>query len=130
MLVQGEAGIGKTVFLRRLEHQLWKAYERGFTDFIAFYIRLPDSNNPSRCVEEFLRSKVAKRGTYNSLKEDASLKLIFLLDGYDELSTAQNLYRANGMGEWAGTIKFIMTSKREEERAEKKDPESSLKEEQ
>ena len=58
--------------------------------------------------------------------------MVFLLDGYDELRAAQNLYRANGMGEWAGTIKFIITSKRHEEEDSmpiKKDAESSTKEE-
>jgi len=56
MLIQGDAGTGKSVFLKRVEQQIWKAYERGHTDFIPIFVRLAEVLNPSNCVEELMRS--------------------------------------------------------------------------
>ena len=56
LLVQGDAGTGKSIFLKVVEHQLWKAYERGHTEFVPIFIRLAEVVNPSNCVEELIRS--------------------------------------------------------------------------
>ena len=56
LLIQGDAGTGKSIFLRVVEHQLWKAHERGHTHFVPIFIRLAEVVNPSNCVEELIRA--------------------------------------------------------------------------
>ena len=40
-------------------------------------------------------------------------KFVFLLDGYDELKLPRNMYESNKLGDWGGTVKVIMTSRKE-----------------
>ena len=56
MLIQGDAGTGKSIFLKVCEHQIWKAFERGFTPFVPIFIRLSEVLNPSNAIEELMRS--------------------------------------------------------------------------
>ena len=112
MLIQGDAGTGKSVFLKVVEQQMWKAYERGHTDFVPIFIRLAEVINPYNCIEELMRSQLAGRSTYTQMK-DSTKKFLFMLDGYDELKSPKNMYITNRLAEWQGTVKVIMTSRQE-----------------
>ena len=68
MLIQGDLGSGKSVYMRLVEHQLWKAYERGVADFIPIYISLVESVDPYNCIEEILRSPMAHPTVYSQIK--------------------------------------------------------------
>ena len=70
---------------------MWKAYERGHTDFIPVFIRLAEVMNPAKCIEELMRAQMSGRTTYMELKE-SNLKFLFMLDGYDELKIPKNMY--------------------------------------
>jgi len=36
---------------------MWKAYERGHTEFIPIFIRLDEVLDPANCIEEFMRAQ-------------------------------------------------------------------------
>jgi len=44
---------------------MWKAYERGHTDYIPILIRLADVLDPSRCIEELMHAHSADRSTHS-----------------------------------------------------------------
>lgn len=85
MLVQGDLGSGKSIYMRLVEHQMWKAYERGHSEFIPIYISLAECIDPYNCIEELLKSSLAATSTYFSMKNEEGGHFLFLLDGFDEV---------------------------------------------
>jgi hypothetical protein len=101
LLLKGEAGSGKSLFLEYITSRLWQNYKPQNT--IPLFISLPLLKNPTRkCVEETLERAGFTPDEIIYLK--ATQSFVFLLDAYDELSTRENLLISNRLGEWKSKI--------------------------
>jgi hypothetical protein len=54
LLVQGDAGTGKSIYLKLVEHRVYKQYLLGKTDYIPIFVRLSEIKDPSKCIQELL----------------------------------------------------------------------------
>jgi len=97
--------------MRLVEHQMWKAYERGHSEFIPIYISLAECIDPYNCIEELLKSTIANPMTYHSMKNLEDANFLFLLDGFDELKSPKNLWVTNRLSEWKGNVKIVITTR-------------------
>ncbi len=112
LLLQGDAGSGKSLFCQNLVRGLWLRYKEGMP--IPVFISLPGLANPARAIEETFKSFIKvddeKKDGF-STEQIAELKstqrFIFVLDGYDEMRRFLNLYEANQLREW--NAKTIIT---------------------
>jgi len=103
-LLLGEAGAGKSTYLRYLENDLWQRWES--TKIIPLLIHLPSLKNPYQdAIKEFFSKQGFTEHEQKELKNNYSF--LFLLDGYDELKEMNNLYVSNELQEW--NAKVIIT---------------------
>ncbi|KAF9123078.1 hypothetical protein BGW39_009290, partial [Mortierella sp. 14UC] len=92
MLLLGDSGGGKSMFLRELEVSLWKKYGQGCR--IPLLIDLPDVDTPEEeLVDKQLRVLGFNPEDISELKERSRFTL--LCDGYDESKCKKNLYVSN-----------------------------------
>jgi hypothetical protein len=99
ILLQGTAGSGKSLFLRRLELKLWQAHDADETAPIPLYLSLPALLEPKTdAIREALGGIGLSNNVIEQLRQEAHF--VFLLDGFDELGLAQNLYVTNRLSEW------------------------------
>ena len=111
-LIQGDAGTGKSIFLRLIEKQLWKMYNQGTSQYIPIFVRLSDVKNPERCIEELLMNMYFSKRTVQ-LMHDRQGPFLFIFDGYDELKAPKNLYKSNNLKAFGHRTKMIITSREE-----------------
>lgn len=103
ILLQGTAGSGKSLFMRRLELKLWQARDADDTAAIPLFISLPALMEPrTDAVREALRGAGLSENVIEQLRQEAHF--VFLLDGFDELGLAQNLYTTNRLHEWRAHV--------------------------
>ena len=112
LLIQGDAGTGKSIYLKLVEHRIYKQFLLGKSDYIPIFVRLSEIKDPSKCIQELLQSFQSSRQAYTKLKE-SNKKFLFLLDGYDELKVPKNMFITNKLNEWKGTAKLLITSRQE-----------------
>ena len=97
LLLLGEGGSGKTLYVNTLHAQLWQNYMEGAP--IPLLITLPHLENPlSHAVEETLNKLGFNEAQINELK--ATHSFIFILDGYDELHQLENIIQGNSLEQW------------------------------
>lgn len=98
LLLLGNAGSGKTMFLQRLAIERSKILD--YQSPIPIYISLPSLKDPiHHLIQETFKDKYKFTDEQiESLK--ASRKFIFILDSYDEMSRYGNLYNTNLLKEW------------------------------
>jgi len=85
LVVQGDAGTGKTIFLRKIQQDLIK--EGVFTIFVT----LSEIKDYSRSVDETLEKHGYNPDKIIEMKKDKTLKLVIIFDGYDEIKRKVNL---------------------------------------
>lgn len=101
MLLLGDAGSGKSVFVRQLFRQLWKEFKTG--NSIPLWISLPELDSPfERAVEEVLEKQGLSDEQIATLKMNEAF--LFIVDGYDELHNFQNCYDANHWSQWRAKV--------------------------
>ncbi|CAL6102178.1 Pentapeptide_repeats-containing protein [Hexamita inflata] len=96
MLIHGGAGSGKTTIAKQLVKDFMES------DFIPLYIYLPSLMNWEHKVVESTLKQIKmdlKDNEVNALK-DSKQKILFIMDGYDELQTYANLYISNKIQQW------------------------------
>ena len=115
MLIQGDAGTGKSIFLKMIEYQQWKRYKLGLNDYIPIYIRLAEINNVAKCIAETLQSlHSSSLELIDAMKKERNLRnYLFIFDGYDELKAPKNIYECNKLQEYGASAKIIITSREE-----------------
>ncbi len=92
LLLQGNAGSGKSVFCQDLITHLWKSYRED--DPIPLFIALPQCEDPlEHAIEETLSNYGFTEEQIGTLKKNYQFN--FILDGYDELHQFKNLYVSN-----------------------------------
>ena len=111
-LIQGDAGTGKSIFLKLIEKKLWNQYKQGKAEYIPIFVRLSEVKNPGRCIEEMLQNMHYSKRIIQKMKENDS-KYLFIFDGYDELKAPKNLYKVNKLEEFGEDTKMIITSREE-----------------
>ncbi|KAF9153988.1 hypothetical protein BG015_002188, partial [Linnemannia schmuckeri] len=83
LLIMGDPGSGKTVFVRQLERELWGDYT-GFNDPIPILVNLPEFGNTAN---DFLGQVLKSKG-FNSehiqILRHYKRRFILICDGYDE----------------------------------------------
>lgn len=113
LILSDRGGQGKSVFMQLLERRLWKGLAKKQSLWTPIYIPLNTVEDPSRLIEEVLKSE-----NRIGIKDPSSLKpkenILFLFDGFDEIDKKkwQNLYQKNGLGAWRNS-KVIITSRDE-----------------
>ena len=108
LLIQGVAGVGKSLFLRYLEKCLWNDYAPGKP--IPLFISLPSLTNPGReAVEQVLKSYGCNAEEIARFKAERTF--VFLLDGFDEIKTEKNIYASNQLKDWKGQV--VITARTE-----------------
>ena len=50
LLIQGDAGTGKSIILKLIERKIYKQYLLGKTDYIPIFVRLSEIKDPSKCI--------------------------------------------------------------------------------
>lgn len=101
ILLMGDTGAGKSVFVQQLHQQLWKDYEVG--NPISLSIPLAELENPfEEAVEEVLRKQGFEDFQISEMKSHE--KFIFIVDGYDELHLFQNCYVTNKWNQWNAKV--------------------------
>ncbi len=97
LLLLGEGGSGKSLYVNELHTQLWQSYTPGAP--IPLLITLPHLEKPaSHAVEEALLGLGFNSTQINELKEKN--QFIFILDGYDELYQLENIIQGNHLEQW------------------------------
>ncbi len=97
LLLQGNAGSGKSVFCQDLSTHLWQNYREG--DPIPLFISLPQCEDPiEQVIEETLENYGFTEEQITTLKKEYQFN--FILDGYDELHQFKNLYVSNRLQDW------------------------------
>jgi hypothetical protein len=119
MLLHGNNGSGKSLFGRWLESQLWQRFRHGDDEsVIPIFVSLASLKDPSRgVIEESLFTHGFTQRQMNELRQSSSesyphCRLLFILDGFDEIQCKLNLYEANGFAKWRNA-KVIITSRLE-----------------
>ncbi|KAF9082890.1 Transducin (beta)-like 1 X-linked receptor 1, partial [Mortierella sp. GBA35] len=106
LLLLGDPGSSKTVFLKRLERRLWEACN-GVNDPIPIFIDLPYITNPaSDLLGKVLESKNFSQDQRRHLKS-SQRQFILLCDGFDEAHVTGNIYYNNdfnGHGQWQAKL--------------------------
>ena len=103
LLLQGTAGSGKSLFLRRLELKLWQAHDMDPTAPIPVYISLPAvAEAQGDAVRATLRAVGLSEGVMEQLRQEA--RFVFLLDGYDEVGRGENVYERHRLGDWKAHV--------------------------
>jgi len=94
-LLTGEAGGGKTTYTEMLNHRLWEEYREG--GVIPVYVELPQLRDPIRgIIKETLIDKW-RLSEEQVIELGRTRRLMFILDGYDEINTNNNLIVTNGL---------------------------------
>ena len=118
LLLQGEAGTGKSTYGCYLEGELWKSYaKRKIWAHIPIFISLPafcvGKHIPKDLVRQALLAKGLHDATIMEMQQRArsgKQPLVFILDGYDEIEGTVNLYKHCELAYWETKYtKFIIT---------------------
>ncbi|KAG0221419.1 hypothetical protein BGX31_009911 [Mortierella sp. GBA43] len=100
-LLLGGPGSGKSIFIRVLERDLWKSYER-MESHIPLYVDMSVLEQP--IMDPISRSLLKSGFTEGQVKElKDQRKFILICDEYDYIPQPYNLYTANKLnqpGEW------------------------------
>ncbi len=115
MLIQGQAGSGKSTFNRYISRQMWGEYmasSRSANDRFPIFIALSELEQPHRgAIPQFLKRYGFNEAQIQWLKENQ--RLLFIFDGYDEIKDRHQLfYKNNQLEEWQHA-QFIVTSRPE-----------------
>ncbi|KAF9923110.1 hypothetical protein FBU30_006780 [Linnemannia zychae] len=94
LLIQGDSAIGKTVFIQRLEYELWQQYRSG--SCIPLYINLSLMSRPHN---ELISERLMDCGFSElQIKELMNRRqFVLICDGYDESRLGCNLYITNNL---------------------------------
>ncbi|KAG0290642.1 hypothetical protein BGZ97_006130, partial [Linnemannia gamsii] len=108
LLLMGDPGSGKTVFVRHLERELWSEYT-GSNAPIPILINLQEfSNSGTDLLGQVLKSKCFHPEHIQHLRR-SKRQFILICDGYDEAQVQGNIYnqnRFNRDGQWM--VKLII----------------------
>ncbi|KAG0274692.1 hypothetical protein BGZ96_004140, partial [Linnemannia gamsii] len=112
MLLMGDAGSGKTHFLRQLERELWNRYT-GPNNPIPILINLPEFiKTAPNLLKQVLKSKGFDKHQIRHLKSNKR-QFILLCDRYDESKAQGNIYNSNNFnktGQWRAKLIFACRS--------------------
>jgi len=111
LLISGQSGSGKSVFIRRLEYEIWKLNKEEDLKkegIIPIFCPLPSLENPlTDLVEETLEKYYGfdqrKIDQFKNFVSSGKYKIVFLLDGYDEVGPNfryKPLYDTNDLELW------------------------------
>ncbi|KAK3246893.1 hypothetical protein CYMTET_43591 [Cymbomonas tetramitiformis] len=107
LLLSGPAGSGKSTFVRQLEHYLESVLAKEYADMLLVMVSLPTLQNPvTNLFAEALRHKGLREAQIYELRNLAQrgeVRLVFLLDAYDELKPQfqfKNLYVTNSLEQY------------------------------
>jgi WD40 repeat protein len=108
MVIVGDSGSGKSMFLEYLENQLLKKK----SDYFPIYIKLP------QYIKDFDSEKLFKNYLGDNKMQGLSHliekeKILFLLDGYDEIPRQRNIYDFNNFKKFNKNSKVIITCREE-----------------
>ena len=123
LVIQGDAGAGKTMLMRLFEQKLWKKYNKLFKAEVKNYNRLPlrivlsEVRSLDKAVEEFLLQHGCDAEGLRDIKKEP---IMILFDGFDEINQWVNLYNMNNLQTWKD-VKVIFTSRKENLSALKED---------
>ncbi|KAF9901539.1 hypothetical protein EC991_006020, partial [Linnemannia zychae] len=108
LLIMGDPGSGKSIFARKLESILWRAYS-GPDMTVPLLINLPDySKSSPDLMGEVLKRYDFDRQQILNLKR-SNRRFILICDGYDEAQTTSNIHNSNRFnqpGQWR--VKLII----------------------
>ncbi|MEM7496074.1 MAG: NACHT domain-containing protein, partial [Myxococcota bacterium] len=113
LVLSDQGGSGKSVFVQLLERLLWTDLEDGESEWVPVYIPLNTLKDPANLVEEVLKDE--RRIGLNKLDTLRKAKVLFILDGFDEIAKDKwvNVIAKNGLQNWRES-KVIITSRDEE----------------
>ncbi len=90
ILLVGVSGVGKSTFTQYLEIQLLK---QNYNDYKPMWVNLNTLKNPMEyLIEEFFNKMNVDVVDLNSIKRK---KILFILDGFDEINDMRNIYNKN-----------------------------------
>lgn len=105
MLLMGDSGSGKSLFIRFLEKKMWGEYKPG--GFVPIVVLLSHLSKPEG---DMMNESLAERGFDKN--EIAYLQkhhsFFMMLDSYDEMNRWINLYSLNRLNEWQMKILIAM----------------------
>lgn len=108
LLLMGDPGSGKTVFVKQLERKLWGEYN-GLSDAIPILVNLSEFTKPANdLLGQVLQSRNFHPDHIQVLKRNKR-RFILICDGYDEAQVQVNIYnqnRFNREGQWI--VKLII----------------------
>ena len=118
LLLQGEAGTGKSAYGCYLEGELWKIYtESKIWAHIPIFISLPAFCTGKHVPKDLVRQALLAKGLHDATIMEIQQKakagkqpLVLILDGYDEIEGKTNLYKNCELANWETKYtKFIIT---------------------
>ena len=113
LLLLGDSGTGKTLLSTKIAQQLWQDKK---TEYWPIYIYLPTLLNEEGYLKPNLLETHLKNKCYLEKKEIAFLKtkkikLLLILDGFDEVKWKGNIILLNGLDKWQ--VKLLCTCRPE-----------------
>ncbi|KAG0280210.1 hypothetical protein BGZ96_001641, partial [Linnemannia gamsii] len=108
MLLMGDAGSGKTHFMRQLERELWAKWNDS-DDPIPILFDLSDIGNATiDLLGQVLKAKGFEKYQIRHIKNNDRL-ITLLCDGYDEVQVQRNIYNCNKFNKpRQGRVKLII----------------------
>lgn len=99
MLLLGQAGAGKSLFCQSMARKFLK--DKAFDQNLVLYVSLTTLATPYQgLIKSALKPFNITDIEVEALKR-AKVPMLLFLDGYDELSTHQNIYVTNQLDQWA-----------------------------
>ena len=105
LLLLGEAGSGKSTFVRHLTRNLWEAHSsQDPLAPIPLFISLPTLRDPyQNLIQEYLKDECELSDA--QIRElQKNREFIFILDGYDEIPQRTRFYDDNKFTKWRAKV--------------------------
>ena len=112
MVVFAESGGGKTMFLKHMWRVLVRQYHADASGAVSVPIFISLASIAARSVKTVISDALALRGICDSdvkQMEVEGKQIVFLLDGYDELSAEVKIIHDNGIGRKWSNVKVIIS---------------------
>jgi len=90
LLLQGKGGSGKTTLLHQLHYSQWINYSLGNSEYLPIYLSLGNTKKTQALLDSALSAFNGSK--FAGKIKNSKLKVVLLVDSYDEMRQPVNLW--------------------------------------